>query len=323
MISILTSTFFSSERIEFVYFPTVLFWGLAYFIFNRFTYYNPTVINSFLKYFYKLCIMLIILVLISVFAGSFVSTKDFTANNLVYLPYFAFPWALSNSNSKLRLYIILLMSIVVYFTLKRTVFIGFILSVFAYYLIDRIVNQGGLNFKILFSMVSLTLLLYLSFTILDSKFGNVFTQRIEGISEDKGSGRFDIYDEVLFYQAKSSKAEWFLGHGHNSVVKVTKEKASAHNDWLEILYDYGLLAILLYVIINGYLIKYIFRLIRCRSKFAAPFAVSYIIFFISSISSNVIIYPAHFILITSFWGAVIGTTFQKPLNRKSDYCQIN
>ena len=305
------SMFFSSE--DLILIPAVLFWGLAYLVFQRFTYYNPSVIFSLLKYFYILCITLVILVLITVLSGVTVSTKDFTANNLVYLPYFAFPWALCSNNPKSRRFIVLFMSIVVYLTLKRTVFVGFILSVFVYYIVDRIVTQRGLNLKIIFSIVLLAIFTYFSFTILDSKFGNIFTQRMEGISEDKGSGRFDIYDEVILYQAKSSTFEWLVGHGHNSVAKFTTDKVSAHNDWLEILYDYGLISVFFYVIINFYILKYLFRLIRGRSKFAAPFALSYVIFFVTSISSNVIIYPSHFILITSFWGAVIGTTFREPL----------
>lgn len=82
------------------------------------------------------------------------------------------------------------------------------------------------------------------------------TERLGGITED--NGRTGIYTRVL-QEIFDSKPIYFLfGHGHMAVSRDTG--MGAHNDLLEISYDYGIIAALLYMLI---LIHFIIVAYRC------------------------------------------------------------
>ena len=76
---------------------------------------------------------------------------------------------------------------------------------------------------------------------------------------------------------------------------------SAHNDFLEVMYDFGLVGLLFYVLIHLSLIKWTIRLFRNGSPFAFPVLISYVCFFVMSMVSHLILYPTYFGLLTAFW----------------------
>ena len=121
--------------------------------------------------------------------------------------------------------------------------------------------------------------------------------------------RLTLYREVFSLIENSSLNEVIFGHGQNAVLQYTHE-FSAHNDFLEVFFDYGIIVFLVYIFLHYQLIKNSLRLIKQKSYFAAPFSVSYILFIVLSMISHVVIYPYFFIL-TAFWGMVLGITERK------------
>ena len=72
--------------------------------------------------------------------------------------------------------------------------------------------------------------------------------RIEQTNEGDSSGRDIIYETTwnLWYYSESVFSQLF-GFGYDSVVN--KINVAAHSDWLEILVDYGLVGVLLYLVV--------------------------------------------------------------------------
>lgn len=80
---------------------------------------------------------------------------------------------------------------------------------------------------------------------------------------------------------------------------------SAHNDILEVLYDFGLLGLLLYLIIIINLCKKALYGIQKKIKNYDAFAASLVLFLVISMFSNLIIVPTYFFLLCQFWGIMI------------------
>ena len=92
-----------------------------------------------------------------------------------------------------------------------------------------------------------------------------------------------------------------FGHGYNGVLKNSPLGISAHNDFFEIMYNYGIVGFIPYLILHIQLMKQVFASIRVRNEYAAIIAFTYTIFFIMSMISIVILYPL-MALIAITWG---------------------
>ena len=80
----------------------------------------------------------------------------------------------------------------------------------------------------------------------DKQFNHLF-QRFQNISEDGGSGRDIVFAKVFYSIFDSSTGDFVFGHGYNAVLL---DKVgfgfSAHNEFLEVFYDYGLVGIMMF-----------------------------------------------------------------------------
>ena len=70
------------------------------------------------------------------------------------------------------------------------------------------------------------------------------TNRFEAMNEDEGNGRLDIYSDVFVQYLDSDLFSQLFGHGYN-MVSVVLKGPSAHNDFLEVLYDYGIIGFII------------------------------------------------------------------------------
>lgn len=82
-------------------------------------------------------------------------------------------------------------------------------------------------------------------------------QRIEDTMEGNSSGRDTIYREALECWYYAGETQFWIGHGFLSTIPEIGKMA--HNDWLEILVDYGVLGFVIYALLFYQLIKVIKR----------------------------------------------------------------
>ena len=201
--------------------------------------------------------------------------------------------------------------------MKRGGIIAWGLSLLVYYIINVFVNRKNREKKrrifpiISFLLLSITLIfLFIQF---DLATGGYIIGRFDAISEDEGSGRLGIYMEVIAKIQKSDFISFIFGHGRLAVEKVTAYGMPAHNDFLEMFYDYGVIMFILYLVFHIFFLLNIFKLIRIKSAYAPIMAMSYVSFFIFSMISHVFLY-SYFLFYIMLWGAVWGT-----LNRENCY----
>jgi len=126
---------------------------------------------------------------------------------------------------------------------------------------------------------------------------NILFSRLQRLGQDGGSGRISIYEEIFNSLESSSFFQLLFGHGYNSVIKITTEEVTAHNDFLEILYNYGIFAFFIYLLIHYQLLKKTIYCLKKRNTYAFSMTYTYVIFIILSSISHIIIYQYFLILI--------------------------
>ncbi len=131
----------------------------------------------------------------------------------------------------------------------------------------------------------------------------------EAIEADGGSNRTYIFDQLWNAQKKGDFKHWLMGDGYNSVILsrictdgVGGNWVSAHNDFLEVLYDYGLVGLALYASFFVVMIKRAVEMSRRYYRFAPAFWASIVIILIGSFTTHFIIYLNYYAVIMAFWG---------------------
>jgi O-antigen ligase len=97
-----------------------------------------------------------------------------------------------------------------------------------------------------------------------------------------------------------------LGLGYNAVALSSSAFSSAHNDFLEIIYDYGFIGLILYILFIIKIVKYNIILYKDSSIYAEGFSVSIILFLVISMFSHLILYQTYFFYLLIYWGIHIG-----------------
>lgn len=138
-----------------------------------------------------------------------------------------------------------------------------------------------------------------SIYIMDGDTASIFTNTWEELISG-GNGRADIYSATWEAFVSSPIIKQIFGHGFNSINLVIG--IGTHNDFLMVLYNYGLIGFILYLYFWFSLIKGIIYLKKANSKFLLAYEVSIIVYFFISMASNVLNTQVQFLLLCMFWG---------------------
>lgn len=155
----------------------------------------------------------------------------------------------------------ILVGIIVAISAKRSIliayFVNLLLFIFKYSFLNK---NKGTNIKSISIFIGLIVAIYW-FVANNSETINHIVSRFHAIEDDEGSGRTELYDVILNSFSNSSFISQMFGHGYRSVISIL-DGVPAHNDFLEILYDFGIVPLTVYVII---LLKFV-RLCFYRLK---------------------------------------------------------
>lgn len=238
---------------------------------------------------------------------NFGGAGEYASLNVAYYPMLVLPCVLCSKSRLLKNGAIGLVSVAVFSSMKRGGLIALALSLTVYFIVDKImIQERRLKASSLIVVALLLGSFLIAFKWYDTSTGNQFSSRLESIQEDRGSMRLDVYEETFEMIRESDSFGLIFGHGDNAVLRDSSLELSAHNDFLEVLYDYGVVLFLIYVLFHFRLFVIARRLIRKRSLLAPAFAMSYVQFLFLSMVSHVFIY-SYFILFTLFWGMAIGS----------------
>ena len=139
----------------------------------------------------------------------------------------------------------------------------------------------------------------MAFNFIDESNNNAFSKRLDSEKFSEGSGRPEVFNDTIFRIIKSTPIDALIRHGFDTVILESPFGLSAHNDWLETLYDYGIGGFLLYLMLHFSLIKKSFILIRKKSVYAPSFTASYMLFLFKTLTLHLILYPTYFIFLTA------------------------
>lgn len=279
------------------------FWIAIFFI----TYYSSKhrIRSNYIPYFILIALVYIYILFLSFQLGDNINTP--LSMNSVYYILLALPLILMIKNNLIKILSILIIFSATIISLKRTALIALVVSLLFYYIINLYTTGTTMKkrlYTVLILLISLISLLY-SYSYIIEYFNLDWSARLNSLANDGGSGRENIYRNVIDAQLNSNFFEWLMGHGYNAVYVDLKMGLTAHNDFLEIMYNYGILTFISYISLILYLIIYNIKMIKVKSSVAAPFSVSLILFLVMSLTSHLIIYPTYFILLVAFWGIEI------------------
>jgi hypothetical protein len=255
--------------------------------------------------FFVLLLVLIVplFILVSNYQNTY-TNDEYSALAEVYFILILLPWVLLYPDAKWKNAGILVIIIAVLWAMKRTAFIALVVALPTYYLLDKIRKSKLIDWRQIAGICVLAIILIPTYSYIETKTNGKLMARISSSVDDEGSGRLDIYKEVIKLQSEGRIDSWILGRGQNAVSKSTSNGVSAHSDWFEVMFDYGLVGLALYSSIHLLLLSKIILLIKQRSYYGPPMAASYALFFIISLTSHLVIYAATFAFLMAFWGSI-------------------
>lgn len=217
-----------------------------------------------------------------------ISTYYAQFQNSIYYVLFSLPFCLCSENKYIK-YASLVMAIVcVLMSFKMTSLLGIGASIYFYIRADSNINTQKYSTKILrrvrlFFVIGLVAVI--AIYIVGQQYGVTVLDKIENSYTSGGSGRLEIYQQVIKKQIDSGSLEWMFGHGYDMVNEIIG--ISAHNDFLEILFDFGLVGFSLYIMFIVAIVKCINRLKLKKSRLYPPMVISFVFFVFLSLFSHI------------------------------------
>lgn len=218
--------------------------------------------------------------------------------NTICLVFLTLPFFLYRFQ-KQRTIILVVFTFFALLSLKRSVMLSTVL-IWMFYFIENIKRRRNLLYVVVTAVFAVVMVSQL-YDRVDEKLGGMLTERV-GQEEVEGEGRSGIYEYTLFMIQSSTPRDLVLGHGHFGVKKDSFYELSAHNDFLEVIYDYGVIILVLYLCLWGHVVGQCYRLYRARSSLFFPYATTLSIFLLMSMVSHLILYATYFNYIVMFWG---------------------
>lgn len=250
-------------------------------------------------------------VLLFLFTGGYALYLSFTYNtstieagrfvsNLVFWPLCPFVFVPLVRRPILRYVLFVPMMVLVVILAKRSAMIILLLEliVFSYTQLKTTDKKNRKRNFILYIIIGVGALGVISTNL--SQFTNSSFSRFETMQEDRGSGRVDVYNSAMSNIENFSIIDLFFGRGFSSINEIGN--TNAHNDALQIFYEYGFVGLLLYLA----LFVILFRRLKKVRKFAEDYYVGYIFCIITIVVlgmfSNLITFNSYFAFICSYLG---------------------
>lgn len=207
-----------------------------------------------------------------------------------YYVLFTLPLIFLTGGKSMRIFFIIFTALILSTSSKRAGVISMTGGLLAYWLVDNIFI-GKLKLSSLLGGIILATILVSGFFYIASSDEITTLERFETIQEDGGSERDILWIDVINKISESDFLDFMVGHGYNTVSRDSYYGRSAHNDFLEVTYDYGLIGLILYVIAFLALIKDTFIHIVKKTEYAPLMAFTITVYIILSMVSHIIIYP--------------------------------
>jgi hypothetical protein len=238
---------------------------------------------------------------------------DFFFSIIVFLPFI-----LLLNNKTVKAFLIVLFGIIAYISMKRSIIIGYIFSILIFLIIEFRLSKNSpikinnkkkqLLFIVFIIIISIPIFKQINMFIFQ-EMPVTPLERFEMMEETGGSGRVDIYKNLWENIYYGDLYHFLFGHGYKAVLKINNDML-AHNDLLELLYDFGFFILLIFLLIAIKILSYGFKMIKQNRIYFAhlisAFFSGYLLWIILG-SLNCFIYSViYFPIMTLFFGIIIG-----------------
>lgn len=237
----------------------------------------------------------------------FEDADKLNGNNLFFFVLCALPFIFLVKHPLISSTLYLLSLAICVITLKRSAMIAMvcIALVYIYSLLLHKKRKGA--WKSILTIISVGVI---GFSMLTTKLEGYLTrasQRIDNISEDEGSGRLPLYEDVISHMKRNHDlSAWVIGAGYGSIVATNH--TNAHNDALQMLYEFGIVGLMFYLWMLYIMFKKLLQLHKVKHEYFTAYATSAIIVIMLGLVSNLVVFYSYFAFITFFWGAIDGYT---------------
>ena len=212
--------------------------------------------------------------------------------NSIYYIILAYPLVFIEKEKKYRLIFsipIILMAII---SLKTTA----ILIIFACTLVFFLFGSKHFGVKVIFLPIVGLALLFLGYYIADRYFSlNIFEIYYRQNLVDGGNGRTLIWSRVIDAFSNSSLFSQVFGHGYNDGIVFSF--GEAHNDFLETLYDYGIIGLLLMIINICYLVRMGVKMYKVNYEYTVAYIMLTVEILIMFMCSNSLFVASYFMVV--------------------------
>ncbi len=224
------------------------------------------------------------------------------------------PWLLSYGSKNLRVVFLFVMGILVAYGGKRSIFISYIGATVAYFFVKNVFVEKKFRLLYIFGFpVVLVAIFALLFLFADFSY---IASRMNNIGYDQGSGRLALWNYAYSMYIGSPPLLRIFGHGPSGTLEALNlvnlmGLGSFHNEFLDILYNYGVVGLAMFVSLIVLSVMRLFRMLKADFEFAPAYAAWLSCFFVMACVSIFFSNCVSGELFFSFWGYMSGTFLSK------------
>lgn len=193
--------------------------------------------------------------------------KDYAISGYVYFILVFIPYIMLITQKWVKMLLLFIAVVAVVTGYKRGAIIILPVMILIYYHTEQKVKNLYYNmlssvFKSLLFLVVFGLIVF----IVDSNYGGVLSARFSDENISSGSGRDVIYSSAIKVIENRVLEDLFFGTGGDSTLKILG--VNTHNEWLEFMFCYGIVGVILYL---SFILSLVFRyytLLRESSQYA-------------------------------------------------------
>ena len=236
--------------------------------------------------------------------------------NTIFLVFLTLPWLLFESKKTTQLIVLGVFTFFAMVAMKRSILLMTVLIWFFYFFVGMKNRRNRIITIIVSVMVVVSV--YVLFEKVNVSMGGLLGERIMREETDTGRNRIAIWNLTYEMIQKSSREKIIIGHGHYGVRHDSPLEISAHNDFLEIIYDYGLIIFILYLFLWRLVIRRTYYLYKNRSSLFIPYSASLSIFIVGSMVSHLVLYTSYFNYLVVLWAMIEAMADDGTLNVESN-----
>lgn len=224
--------------------------------------------------------------------------EEISVTNLVFWCLCAVPFFFLISRNGIQMFLLSMAIIIVLLTYKRsaTICIGLIALFYVLY-------RTKTSKTSLWSYFVIVLGVLIVYYVITRYFQNSIlgvAERMSKIQESEGSGRIPLYKDVINVLQTNDLFDWVFGRGVGSIT-ITRH-TNAHNDALQMLFEFGVIGLVLYFLMLWMVIKRTIALRKMKSNYYMGYFASFVIFIVLGAVSNLVVFNSYFSFICAYWG---------------------